>query len=435
MISPLPGRLALAAFKDPAKILRRTIPMLAAFLAWTGALAEGASTDPRGVYTVKVAGRPPGALSARTYLGLQLLPGISYVGPVAQVSGNTLSLASLVGNAHTTLEVPGMKSYVHVLNGSGRWFITDIGQFRQNDMVCATDLTTWITPGTLVMIRPHPNIAGVFGAENRFGLGAGPNAGSADNVVIWDSAAQEEKVFYFHSSRNRWEEKDIEADAGLTPLRFPYGLYIVRRSAGSLRIVLSGDLAFQSVLLPVRKGANVFSLPVNLSASLENLIHSDGDFPVLKGRNVLQADSLTFEEPSTATRKGPFYFRSKPSDSGWREVGVNDSDEPVQALDMLSTLILRRNGTAGHLLVEGSLNPGPGTPLPPDPEPGEVPLTAEFPLPPSFPAEVLVVLETSTDLQTWTSIGEFTRLPDRAIFQVPPGQSRAFYRATLSLAP
>jgi len=77
------------------------------------------------------------------------------------------------------------------------------------------------------------------------------------------------------------------------------GFYLVRRSPGTLRIALSGNIGSESVLLPVRTGAGVFSLPVNLSGSLITILRTSGDFAVDSGPNANSADILTFEEPTT----------------------------------------------------------------------------------------------------------------------------------------
>ncbi len=110
----------------------------------------------------------------------------------------------------------------------------------------------------------------------------------------------------------RWEERDINADASRAVMRFPYGLYIVRRTPGILRMTLSGEALAYPVFLPVRTGANVFSLPINLSRSLGNLFASPDSYAVSSGPNSSTADLLTFEEPSTSNQRGPFYHSSKP---------------------------------------------------------------------------------------------------------------------------
>ena len=150
----------------------------------------------------------------------------------------------------------------------------------------------------------------------------------ADNVVIWDATVQHERVLYFHDTRNRWEEKAVATDASRTPLRYPYGLYVVRRSTGPLRISLSGEIASQPVLLPVRNGANVFSLSVNLSATLDQLIPGFGPNTIVKGPNASRADLLTLDDPN-GNRLGPFYFSTAAGSEGWQEIGVNGSDAPT----------------------------------------------------------------------------------------------------------
>jgi hypothetical protein len=392
-----------------------------------------AYTAPRGIYKVKVAGKPESATQARTYLGIQLLPDKRFVGLIHTVNGNTLSLENV--GSHLFLQDPQQKLYVHVLNGIGTGFVVDIQEIRENDILCSENLSPWMSAGTQISIRPHSRLADVFGIANRFGLGSGPGADMADNVVIWDPVAQQEVVYYFHSTRARWERKDVEEDASHAILRFPNGLYIVRRTPGTLWLVLTGDVGSASVLLPVRPGANVLSMPINLSVSLGNLFPTGGSYSLLDGPNANQADLLTFEEPSTGGRRGPFYFLSQPGSQGWREVGVNGSNDAIEPLDLLSTLVLQRRGTAGYIFAEGSLDPGPGTEAPSTPEPGEPPLTGELrppPLPPS--ADVVYQLQVCTDLQNWVpQIVEFTTSGDMLTFPLPSGYPRGFYRLRVSI--
>lgn len=405
--------------------------VLAIGLALALSPAPAATTLPRGIYTVKIPGKAPGASHARTYLGIQLLPGTRFQGLAGTVSGNSLALGgsfSPVG-----LQDPELKQYVHVLSGSGLGYVVDIEEFRSNDVLCATDLTPWIAPGTSFLIRPHPRLADVFGEDNRFGLGSGPDADHADNVVTWDPVAQEERVYYFHTTRARWELDGVEADARHAILRFPYGLYIVRRTTGTLRLALSGDVGSESVLLPVRPGANVFSLPLNLSASLDESISSDGNFPIRKGPNARQSDLLTFEEPFSGGQRGPFYYLTRPGADGWREVGVNDSSAPLAPLDLLSTMVLHREGPAGYVLAKGSLVPGNHPPLPPAPEPGEPPLTGELPFPNFLPPDVSVTVETSIDLQSWAPHAVVPLGNGKVTFPLPAGQTRGFYRLNVTL--
>ena len=394
-----------------------------------------AYTPPRGIYKVKVAGKPEGADQARTYLGIQLLPDKSFVGLIRTISGNALSLMNV--GSHLFLQDPERKLYVHVLDGNGNGFIADIEEIRENDILCAENLSPWMAAQTRVSIRPHSRLADVFGIANRFGLGGGPDADHADNVVIWDPVAQQEVVYYFHSTRARWEKKGVEEDASQAILRFPYGLYIVRRTPGTLWIVLSGDVGSESVLLPVRPGANVFSLPINLSVSLDNLFSSEGSYSLLAGPNANQADLLTFEEPSTGGQRGPFYFLSRPGSQGWREVGVNGSNDAIEPLDLLSTLVLQRRDATGYVFAEGSLTPGPGTQVPPTPEPGEPVLIGEIRLPPnvSFPSGLIYQVQVSTDLQNWVPLPDIVVTENGKLrtFPLPPGYSRSFYRLMVTM--
>ncbi|WP_367872584.1 hypothetical protein [Luteolibacter sp. Populi] len=383
-----------------------------------------AETTPLGIYAVKIAGTAPGETRARTYLGIQLLQPANFGGLVVQTDGKRFTFN---GASELPLHSDADKEYyVHAINGPGAGFIARIEAYEGAWVRCDQDLGAWLPPGTQFSIRPNPRLTDLFGADNRFGFVSGENAAQSDKVVLWDSREQEERIYYFNSTRSRWEEKGIEADAGNTPIRYPNGLYIVRHSATPLRIALKGEISADPVLLPVRDGANVFSLPVNLSASLANLVSSSGPFAVKSGKNAAQSDILSFEDPAGVAGSGPFYYRSRSNDTGWRAVGTNDSDAPLQPLDMLSTLVLRHEGEDAFVRVNADLTAPPGGPFvpPADPDPGELPLEVEVPNPvnPS-PAELTIVLETSKDLATWSPVSFTPRADHRVFFQLPPAKA------------
>ena len=401
----------------------------------SNAQGPAAYGPPRGHYTVKVSGQAPCGTPVRTYLGIQLLPDIQFQGRVATVAGTTVSFQGV--SSHQVFEDLNRKTYLQVLDGTGEGFISDVDEFNFASLTCAANLTPWLAPGTLVQLRAHSNLSDIFGANNSYGLGAASHAGLADNVVIFDPTSQQEHVYYFNSTRVRWEQKGIEANADRAVMRYPFGLYIVRRTPGTLRIALSGDAAFQSVLLPVISGSNVFSLPINLSASLNEWVSSNGAFPIDKGQNATTADLLTLHEPTISNQRGSYYFSSKLGFEGWRKVGETSSNEANQALDFLSTLILQRDGPAGYVFAKGSLISGPQISLPPDPEPGELPLTGELKFPRGFTPRpnLLYQVETTTDFQIWNLLTvPVNQLGNGNLsFNLPPGQKRAFYRLKVTL--
>lgn len=421
----------------PAPFFRCRAAWLAAlWLAVSGNEAAAVTTysEPSLIYTVKIPGPAAAPGTIRTYLGVQQHPGTIYVGTVDSVAGNSFQAAGLENPSQLSFLEPGRSYYALVLSGSGRGKVLDITQFTSTSFVCAEAVGPWVGPGTNIRVRPHSRINDLFGADNRFGFAAATEVGLADNIVFWDSDAQHERVFYYHLSRQRWEEEANSEDAGNTLIRFPHGLYIVRRSPGTLRLSISGEAGAEPILLPVRQGMNVFSLPVNLSCSLDAVVPGDS---VISGPNAASADLLILEEPTTHTTRGPFYRLDRDGSTVWREVGVDDSDAPLAPLDFLSTLVVQRKGPPGFVLVEGSLVPPavPRPPLPPDPEAGEVELTGEFKLPPMPPGDLSLTVQVSTDLQAWSTFATPIHHPDnRVTFTLPAGQTRAFYRLAITLS-
>lgn len=411
--------------------LRNWIACTIFFLPTTG-WSQEVITNPRGYYVAKIAGITAGETQKRTYLGVQLTAVTKGAeGLVGNVSGDAFSLP-YVASPQEVYD-PTRTAYLHVIDGTGRGFISDIVEFRQNDFKCAATLAPWMAVGTRVRICYHPNLTDLFGSTNQFSLASGTSADLTDNVVAWDAVAQQEKIYYYHSFRQRWEEKNVNADAGLAALKFPYGIYIIRRSSGNLRISLSGEISAAPILLPVRTGDNVFSLPINLSSSLANIIPESGAFSPIKGRNTNRADLITLEEPYSGLQKGPFYLSSRPNALGWRKVGANTHNETLEPIDFLSTLIINRRGPAGFVRVEGSLEPGPQLLIPENADPGETPLFGEISFSHPLPPDVLAVAEVSMDLQNWSFSANAELVNGVFRFPLPSGQGRAFYRIKATL--
>jgi len=415
----------------PRRLISGLLATCALLSPLASRVASAAETTPLGIYAVKIAGTSAGEPHARTYVGIQLLQTPIWAGPVVQVNGPRLTF-----NGVSELLYDAAKEYyIHVMDGPGAGLIARIVANEGTSILCDQDLTTWMPQGTRFWIRPNPRLIDLFGADNRFGFASGPDAAQADKVVLWDSVAQEERVYYFNSTRSQWEERGTEGNAGNTPVRYPNGLYIVRHSSASLRIALKGEVSEDPVLLRVREGANVFSLPVNLSASLGNLVTSTGPFSVKSGKNAAQADILSFFDPAGLAERGPFYYRSRNNDTGWQAVGANDSEAPLQPLDMLSTLVLQHQGEDSYIRLNPDFTAPPGGPFvpPADPDQGELPLEVEMPnlfnaqnVPPWL--DIVIILETSSDLVNWNPIARPFGPNERILFQLPPGESRAFYR-------
>ena len=406
-----------------------------AWLAGTSAPAPAqvpqiAYTTPIGVYVTKVPGQAQGAAPSKTWLGVQLLPTVHFAGSVASVQGSLMTFPGTVPGGDASRSY-----YVQVITGEGRGFLADIIEFQSNAVVCGKDLSGWAGASTQIRIYPHPHLADLFGASNKFGLGPGESAETADNIILHGPGNNAGRVFYFHAGRSRWEEAGVAADASLAPVRFPYGFAVVRRTSGSLRFSFKGLVSDAPVLLPVQPGNNVFSLPVNLKATVSSRLSASAPFSILKGSNAAQADVMTFEDPFSRIIRGPFYLQASPESSGWRTIGQNNASAASTRLDMMGTLTLRRTGPASYVRAEGSLVPPeiPVPPLPADPEPGETPLTTEYPftLPPPNPA-LTVEFQTSTDLAHWSPYPYTGNSAGKVVFTLPPGSSRAYYRIAVT---
>lgn len=411
------------------------------FLKFEIAKAQGSElvTLPFGAHVINVDGQIDGEQPVRTYLPLQLLPQTILSGTVIDVSNNAVTIEPFGRQAS---QPPDRPLYLQVTNGEKKGFLVDIVERQDNTFICSQDLSQWIELGDSLIVRQHIFLSEFLGENNRFNLGDGTDADLTDNLVIHDPELGRERIYYFHSTRNRWEEKGVASDASQALIRYPYAPYIVRRSPGTLRIMIVGQVAANSVLLPLETGSRIFSLPGHVNPTLANWISPEGEFSPLTGANTSSADIFTLYSASSPDPRGSFYLRSAPSEDQWREIGINNSAQAEQPLDFLSALKVTTKRSSGFLLVEAEAEPfatAPASPppLPPDPSPNEVDLfaTLEFGFL-SLPPDLSHVLERSADLVNWTQIGPGIFFdpgtPIEFTVPLPAGQSRNFYRLVIT---
>ncbi len=420
---------------------------LSLFYTLAGSLIVKAQSvsKPIAVFSVHVHGSSTEHPLRTTHLGTHLTPEPIFSGPVHQVSGKILNLSDQLFNNETVEDfvpqnlVPAEKYYLHFMSDSAEGYIANITSITGNEIHCEDDLPSFVQPGQYFTITRHRRLSEVFTADNSLGFGAGESAALSDNVAIFNPDTQVEELFYFNSIRSRWEKEGVAEDATHQTLRYPYAYSVIRRTPGLIKMFIRGQVSEIPILLPIKTGLNLFSIPAWNATTISNLVTTSGPFPAQSGPNAATSDLFMIHESSTVTPRGPFYYSSASNDPKWLKVGDSNSTEPTTPVDPLSTLRIHRKGAPGFLKLNAHEYYGasPFFTLDADPQPGETEsyYTLTYrPDPFFFSPWNSYSLQSNSGTQFWLELSDDIHVPgDTMIYSVryPTGQNRIFYRFIL----
>jgi hypothetical protein len=136
---------------------------------------------------------------------------------------------------------------------------SDIVRHTANTLTVADDWSGMLRGGESVVIRPHKTLAGLFGAGNEAGLGAG-EATTADVVsVLTEGAPASFASYYFRTGStlggDGWRSSaNPFVDQATRPVRMGQGLMIRRRQAEPIDLVLHGFVKLGTLRRTVPSG-------------------------------------------------------------------------------------------------------------------------------------------------------------------------------------
>ena len=399
--------------------------------------AQESATRWLGVFGVQIPGSSPEYPLRRTYLSTCLTSLPVYGETVHAVSGKTIqsSTSGLPPQSSPPLE----KYYLHFRSNDEPGYIAEVSSFGDGEIHCEVDLPSFIEVDDYFIIYRHLRLSEVFTPDNSYGFGAGTSADQADNIAVFNPELQDVELFYFNSTRSRWEKEGVAESANDHPLRFPYSYYVIRRSPGMIRIVIQGIVPEDPVMLPVQSGLNLFSLPIDNTPSVGHLVSTTGSYPARSGPNATNSDLFTIHEASSPDARGPYYYSTAPGGPKWLTVGNSLDASSSVPRDPFSSLKIQRKGVPGFVRLTPNFytNP-PYFSLSPNAQPGETTTTALVnfgPRVPPFPPGITFSLYQTTDFRNLIELDDSLWIDGdtlSVLVQVPAGQSRIFYRLSAS---
>lgn len=327
--------------------MKSIIPLtaLAAFAVTGSAIAQTpAYSKPSGYFTETIKGD-----GAFNLIGLTL-----HQAPIAtgSLTAVTSSKVTDVEVNFTTLLTAGSTYILQFKSGlqeGGIQVITNWGTASGNangDLVVSDDVTALgVQQGVSYELRPAATISSIFGAANQAGLLSGSIL-SADVIWLPDGVGGFSKFYYSPASSfpvviaAGWKNSS-GGDAANTPIIYTDAIFIQRRGAGELELVLTGQVKTNKT--QVFAAGSQFSyvssvFPVGITLATSGLEVN------LTSGSILTADVIWMQN---VARTGYDKFYYSPSSSfpvviaaGWK----NSSGGDAGSQPLTSGIIIQRRG-------------------------------------------------------------------------------------------
>jgi uncharacterized protein (TIGR02597 family) len=313
--------------------------VLTALLAFTLGVqvnAQSVTTPPVGAVTVTAAAAPSASTPRYTSLALPLLNEATYVGKLAAITSNTITVDQSVG----VLMNASNPYFIRITSGAnqGLTFLinSNSGSTLTVDVTRSGALTSLPSPlsvgasGDAFAIYAADTLISLFG--NTVLGGANPNV--ADQVWIWQPAAGSYSKFYYNTTNSRWQDTDFDDPANSTVLLPDAGVMYVRRATAPISFILTGSVPVTNGKIQIRNsGYTLLSSGFPTSITLNNMgLHDSSNWT--KSSNFNLADQVWIWQPSSGSYAKYFYnsatSRWEDSDFGDPAGSVNiDSQTPI----------------------------------------------------------------------------------------------------------
>jgi uncharacterized protein (TIGR02597 family) len=304
------------------------------------------TTDPVGFITLNAAGTGGTSSSALSFLGLSFTRPVEYQGAAASASGATL----FDNNAAWTdnqFNAPNGTFYLELTSGTGTGLMANItaSSASNKSLTLAADLSAYISAGTTYKIRKNWTVASLFGPNDESGLQGG-NATSADQILVYNSAAKNYTTYYYQTSGLGgvgWRTtSSTSADASGAAFNPTDGMIIRRFQSSSVAFSIAGAVKLGQTDIPVASGLNVVSnvYPTNtLTLGNSGLLASG-----LNGGTATSADEVQIY--SAGAYSTYYYQTSGLGGTGWRSTTSTSADASSTVIPPGASVIVQRTNNA-----------------------------------------------------------------------------------------
>lgn len=231
--------------------MKRNIPLALAG-ALTIATSPGAVTDPVG-YTTET------LLAGQFNLvGLSVHESVLASGTLTGVAATSVTDT----NADFTTSLVGANVFIlEITSGASAGVIQEITAFTATELTTVVDLgAVGVQAGDTYEVRPAATIGTVFGADNEAGLLAG-TATTADVVWVPDGSGGFSQ-YYRQAAQppfvptEQWAQVGQSGSAADAPIIYADAIFVQRRGATDLEVVIAGEVKLISTVVPLSGGGS-----------------------------------------------------------------------------------------------------------------------------------------------------------------------------------
>jgi uncharacterized protein (TIGR02597 family) len=223
--------------------------------------------------------------------------------------------------------------FIEITSGPFAGLIDDITTNDAASVTTASDDSAEIAATDTYKIYPHWTLNTAFGPPTQSGLPGGTTATTADNLLVWNPATQQNITYYWRTAGTPgWRSgASLTVDVGTNVLYIDEGIVIQHKTGTTVPVLLVGGVKLGPTIIPmVASGltfaGNVYASSFSLNQS--SLFTTNDATGVHGGTTATAADNLLIW--NAATQQTTTYYWRTAGTPGWRsgasltvDVGTN----------------------------------------------------------------------------------------------------------------
>lgn len=261
--------------------MKNIIPFtIAAALAASGISQAQGTPDP-------AFSKPSGYVTQDLIQGFNMLGINLQSSPVASGSFSTVGsgTASDSTKDFTALLAAGSIYILEVTGGSQAGAISEVVSWSGAELTTSDNMAlSGIVATDSYVLRKAPTLEEVFGTSNSV-LAKSNSVVNAD--VVWVANGPSQYIRYFQNNAGAWRNASNPGFAPNTPLIYLDGIFIQKKSAGTVSLTVTGEVKTQSVKAQIAQGFNLLGTVYPAGSTLQNI---GLESVLVKSNSVVNAD-------------------------------------------------------------------------------------------------------------------------------------------------
>ena len=203
-------------------------------------------------------------------------------GSLEIVQGNVLTDSDITDFA--TILPAGRTYIIEITGGTGAGATQDFITVTGSTMTMPASIG--VDVGSQYKVRVAPTLEEIFGTTTTI-LKKNNNGANADNVYVPDGLGG--YIRYFINASSVWRRVSPAGAAPNTPIMYLDGIFVERKDAGSVSLVITGEVKTTPTISSINQGFNLIGTVYPAGATLQNFGFEDD---VLKNNNGANADNI-----------------------------------------------------------------------------------------------------------------------------------------------